>query len=96
MDKMEIDLGNLKRYSIKDLELADEDLQAIMTVGFTASGTFLNLLKLRKQIECLEPDIRVIYSTISSTNLRVVKKEDWEEYNNWRKKKGMTSIPDLQ
>lgn len=93
---MEISIGNLKRYSIKDLELADEDLQAIMTVGFTASGTFLNLLKLKKEIERLEPEIRVIYSTISSTHLRVVKKEDWEEYNTWRKKKGMNQIPALQ
>jgi len=93
---MEISISNVKRYSIGDLELADEDLQAIMTIGLTASGTFLNLLKLKKEMERLEPDIRVVYSTISSTHLRVVKKEDWEEYNSWRKKKGMNQIPSLE
>ena len=93
---MEISIANLKRYTIKDLELADEDLQAIMTIGLTASGTFLNLLKLKKEMERLEPDIRVIFATLSSVHLRVVKKEDWEEYNVWRKKKGMTQISALQ
>lgn len=93
---MEIGLQNLKRYTIKDLELADEDLQAIMTMGVTASGTFLNLLRLKKEIGRLEPDIRVIYSTISSEHLRVVKKEDWEEYNVWRKQKGMKRLPTIE
>jgi len=93
---MDVTLGNLKRYNIKDLELADEDLQAIMTVGITASGTFLNLLRLKKQIEALEPDIRVIYSTLSSAHLRIIKKEYWEEWNNWREQQGLPKRPAVE
>jgi len=83
---------NLKRYSIEDLELRDADLQAIMTIGVTVSGTFLNLLKLKKILDGV-PEIRVIYPTISSTHLRIVKKEYWEEFNKWRRSEGLQELP---
>ena len=86
---MEEKFANLKRYSIKDLELEDKDLQANMTIGITASGTFLNLLKLKKVLEGLEPEIRVIYPTISSSHLRIVKVEQYEEYIAWRRQRNM-------
>lgn len=86
MISMEDKLANLKRYSIKDLELEDKDLQANMTIGITASGTFLNLLRLKKVLEELEPEIRVIYPTISSSHLRIVKSAHWEEYLEWRRR----------
>ena len=81
---MEKSFENLKRWTIRDLELADEDLQAIMTMGLTVSGTFLNLLRLKKILDDV-PEIHVIYPTISSSHLRIVKKEHWEEWNKWRK-----------
>ena len=93
---METKLGNLKRYNIKDLELEDEDLKAIMTAGLTVSGTFLNLLRLKKQIDELAPDIRVIYSTFSASHLRIVKKEYWEEWNNWRTQQGLPKRPAIE
>lgn len=81
--------ANLKRWTIKDLELEDADLQAIMTIGITASGTFLNLLKLKKVLEGLEPEVKVIYPTISSSHLRIVKSDHWEEYLRWRRQQAL-------
>ena len=92
---MEKKFANLRRYTIQDLELEDADLQAIMTLGVTISGTFLNLLKLKKILESLKPEIKVIYPTFSATHLRIVKKELWEEYNLWRKRKGLEELPTL-
>ena len=86
-------LGNLKRYIIKDLEMSDSDLQAIMTLGLTVSGTFLNLLKLKKELDNI-PEIRVIYNTISPVKLRVVKNEHWEEYIEWRERKNLPRFED--
>ena len=86
-----IDFGNLKRYSIKDLEIADADLQAIMTLGITVSGTFLNLLKLKKELDKI-PEIRVIFNTISPVKLRVVKHEQYEEFLQWRDRNNLPSF----
>ena len=80
--------GNLKRYSIKDLEMSDSDLQAIMTLGLTVSGTFLNLLKLKKELDNI-PEIRVIFNTISPVKLRVVKHDQYEEFLAWRERKNL-------
>ena len=84
-----LNMAALRRYTIRELEIRDEDLQAIMTLGFTASGTFLNLLKLDRVLKDLQPEIKIIYSTFAADHLRIVKKEDWEEYNRWRKSKGL-------
>ena len=86
-----IDFGNLKRYTIKDLEIADADLQAIMTLGITVSGTFLNLLKLKKELDKI-PEIRVIFNTISPVKLRVVKHEQYEEFLKWRDRNNLPSF----
>jgi len=88
MKKMEKKIADLRRYTIEDLEMKDDDLQMILTFGVTVSGTFLNLLKLKKVLDDL-PEIKVIYPTFSTSHLRIVKKEYWEEYNQWRRKKGM-------
>ena len=81
-------LGNLKRWTIKDLEMSDSDLQAIMTLGLTVSGTFLNLLKLKKELDNI-PEIRVIFNTISPVKLRVVKHDQYEEFLAWRERKNL-------
>ena len=86
MEKISV---QLKKYSIRELEIQDADLQPIMTGGITVSGTYLNLLKLDRILKDLKPDIRVIYSTFAPCHLRIVKKEDWEEYNRWRKSRGL-------
>lgn len=91
---MEEQFRKLKRYTIEELELGDADLQAIMTFGVTISGSFLNLLRLKKVLEGI-PEVKVIYPTISSSHLRIVKREYWEEYNEWRKRKGLQEYPAL-
>ena len=83
--------GNLKRYTIKDLEMSDSDLQAHMTLGLTVSGTFLNLLKLKKELDKV-PEIRVIFNTISPVKLRVVKHEQYEEFLRWRDRNNLPSF----
>ena len=83
--------GNLKRYSIKDLEMSDSDLQAIMTLGLTVSGTFLNLLKLKKELDNI-PEIRVIFNTISPVKLRVVKYDQWEAFVEWRERQNLPRL----
>jgi len=88
--------ASLKRYTIQELEIRDVDLQPIMTGGITVSGTYLNLLKLDRVLKSLEPEIRVIYSTFAPCHLRIVKKEDWEEFNRWRKSRGLTEIKALE
>ena len=96
MEKMEN--TEYKRFSISELKLSDEDLQMNMTIGLIIGGTWLDLLSLKNYIGKL-PGFKVVYNTISTSRLRVVKVEefeeylgwkannqaDWEEFENWRK-----------
>lgn len=75
-----------KKYSIDELKLADEDLQMNLTMGVVICGTYLDLLSLKKYLGEIH-GFKVIYNTISSTHLRVVKVDEWEEYLNWKKEK---------
>ncbi len=75
-----------KKYTINELKLADEDLQMNLTLGVVICGTYLDLLRLKKYLLEL-PDFRVNYNTISSTHLRIVKVEEWEDYICWKKEK---------
>lgn len=75
-----------KKYSIDELKLADEDLQMNMTMGVVVCGTYLDLLRLKKYLAEI-PGFRVIYNTISSTHLRIVKIDEWELYLEWKKQK---------
>ena len=75
-----------KRYSIEELKLADEDLQMNLTMGLIVGGTYLDLLSLKKSL-VENPSFKVVYNTISSAHLRVVKVDEWEEYIEWKEKK---------
>jgi len=75
-----------RKYSIDELKLADEDLQMKLTMGVTMAGTYLDLLRLKKYLTEL-PDFEIIYNTISSVHLRIVKIEEWEEFISWKKQK---------
>lgn len=75
-----------KKYTINELKLADEDLQMNLTMGMVISGTWLDLIRLKKNLTELT-DFTIIYNTISSTHLRIVKVEEWEDYICWKKEK---------
>ena len=72
-----------RKYSINDLKLEDEDLQMILTMGVTISGTWLDLLSLRNYIKRLE-EFNLIYNTISNDHLRIVKVDEFEKFLEWR------------
>ena len=76
----------MKTYSIYELKLEDEDLEMLMTMGVVVSGTFLDLLALKKSLE-EHPKIRVVYRTISTAHLRIVKRDDWEAFEAWKREK---------
>ena len=73
----------LRTYTIRELELADEDLQMTMTLGMVVGGTYLSLLKLKKLIED-NSEFRLVWKTFSSQHLRVVKVEQYEEFLEWK------------
>ena len=75
-----------RRYTIDELKLEDEDLQMLMTLGLTISGTYLDLLRLKNYLRDRE-EFEIIYNTISTAHLRVVKVNEWEEYLEWKKTK---------
>ena len=75
-----------RRYSIEELKLADEDLQMNLTMGLIVGGTYLDLLSLKKSL-MENPSFKVVYNTISSAHLRVVKIDEWDEYVKWKEKK---------
>jgi hypothetical protein len=81
-----MDEKEYRQYSIAELKLADEDLQMNLTMGVTVAGTYLDLLRLKKYLVGL-PDFKVIYNTISSSQLRVVKVDEWSEFVEWKKGK---------
>ena len=83
MEKMEN--TEYKRFSINELKLSDEDLQMSMTMGLIIGGTWLDLLSLKNYIGKL-PGFKVVYNTISTSRLRVVKVEEYEEYLEWKSK----------
>jgi hypothetical protein len=83
---MRMDRSEYRKYSVDELKLADEDLQMNLTMGMVICGTWIDLLRLKKYILEL-PDFRVNYNTISSTHLRIVKINEWDEYVEWKKQR---------
>ena len=73
-----------KKFTVKELQLEDADLMMNVTIGLVVSGTYLDVLRLKKQIT-EHPDFRVVYNTVSTSHLRVVKYDEYEDYLEWRK-----------
>ena len=79
-------LKEIPKYTVEELEIRDEDLQGILSMGLVVSGTILRLFCLKKLLRD-DPDIRVIYETISPAHLRIVKRDEWEEFREWKTKR---------
>ena len=73
----------VKQIPVGQIRLEPEDLQMIMTLGLTMSGTYHDLLSLKEMLE-LDPRFKVIFKTITTVHLRVVKRDQWEEFQKWR------------
>jgi len=79
---MSFKIRNLPIEEVRE-KIEAEDLQMIMTFGVTMSGRMDDLIALK---EFLIGDHRfnVIWKSISTSHLRVVKLEQWNEFQKWK------------
>ena len=84
-------MEEIRRYTFDELkeEMKQEDLMFRATAGITISGRWIDLLRLVKRIGGME-EFSIVYKTISTAHLRIVKLEEWEEYQKWRLEKNDT------
>lgn len=81
-------LESYKEYTFDELkaEMQQEDMMFRATAGITISGNWIDLLRLVRKIADM-PEFVVIYKTISTEHLRVVKVEEFDAYQKWRSEK---------
>ena len=79
---------NIKNLSLEEIKekIEPEDLQMMVTLGITISGRYDELFSL-KEFLIKDSRYKVIYKSISSTHLRVVKINEFEEFEKWKKSK---------
>ena len=73
----------VRTLSVEEITLEAEDLQMIMTFGVTMSGSYHDLLSLKEYL-VNDPRFKVIWKSISPVHLRVVKRDQWDEFQRWR------------
>ena len=80
--------SEIRQYSFSELkkEMAEEDLMFNATAGITVGGTWIDLKRLIHRIECT-PEFNVVYKTISTAHLRVVKVNEYEEFLEWKRQR---------
>lgn len=78
-------LPGVRNYTFDELksEMAEEDLMMNLTLGLVISGTMLDLMRLKKQIVTMT-EFKVVYNTLSTAYLAIVKKEEWHKYLEWK------------
>ena len=83
----EIVMENIRRYTFDELkaEMSEEDTLFSGTGAFVIGMTWIDYQRLKKQLEDM-PEFRVIYKTFSTAHLRIVKKEQFEEFQRWRRR----------
>jgi len=74
----------IRTLSVEEITLEAEDLQMIMTFGVTMSGSYHDLLSLKEYL-INDPRFKVIWKSISPVHLRVVKRDQWDEFQRWKK-----------
>ena len=81
----EIVLEKIRRYTFDELkeEMSEEDTLFSGTGAFVIGMTWIDYQRLKKQLEEM-PEFRVIYKTFSTAHLRIVKKEQYEQFQNWK------------
>ena len=76
-------MKEVRTLSVEEITLEAEDLQMIMTFGVTMSGSYHDLLSLKEYL-VRDPRFKVIWKSISPVHLRVVKRDQWDEFQRWR------------
>lgn len=73
--------------SLDEIVIDERDLQSYMTAGIVVSGTNLDLLRLKTVLYQIEEkgDLKIIHFQITPEHLRVVKREEWEDWINKKK-----------
>ena len=81
----EIDMEKIHRYTFEELkaEMSEEDALFKGTAAFVLGTTWIDYQRLKKRLEEM-PEFRVIYKTFSTAHLRIVKKEQYDEFQKWR------------
>ena len=76
-------MKEVRTLSVEEITLEAEDLQMIMTFGVTMSGSYHDLLSLKEYL-VNDPRFKVIWKSMSPVHLRVVKRDQWDEFQRWR------------
>ena len=76
-------MKEVRTLSVEEITLEAEDLQMIMTFGVTMSGSYHDLLSLKEYL-VNDSRFKVIWKSISPVHLRVVKRDQWDEFMRWR------------
>ena len=80
--------GQIRKYTFEELkrEMEEEDLLMNTTLGLIIGGTMLDLMRLKKRIGAMA-EFKLVYNTLSTVKLRIVKVEEWEKFLEWKKEK---------
>jgi len=81
--RKENDEIRVDRIPVREIVLEAEDLQMIMTFGVTMSGSYHDLLALKEYL-INDSRYKVIWKSISPVHLRVVKRDQWDEFQRWK------------
>lgn len=79
---MSFEIRNLSIEEVRK-KIEAEDLQMMMTFGVTMSGRMDDLIGL-KEFLISDSRFNVIWKSISTSHLRVVKLEQWNEFQKWK------------
>jgi len=84
MEKFE----DLRKYTFEELkeEMAEQDLLMNTTLGLVIGGTMIDLMRLKKRIDSMY-EFKLVYDTLSTAHLAIVKKEAWRKFIEWREDK---------
>ena len=78
-------IEGLRKYTFEELkkEMEEEDLLMNTTLGLVIGGTMIDLMRLKKRIDSMF-EFKLVYHTLSTAHLAIVKKDDWRKYLDWK------------
>lgn len=77
--------GKVREYTFEELksEMEEEDLLMNTTLGLVVGGTMLDLMRLKKRIGAMA-EFKLVYHTLTTVHLRIVKVEEYEKFLEWK------------
>jgi len=86
---MEVKLEGVREYTFDELkkEMAEEDALFTGTGALVLGVTWIDFQRLKKKLEEME-EFRVIYATFSTAHLRIVKIDQYNAFQEWKKNRG--------